>query len=108
MTFNAGDRIRNKRPGGSNFGRTGVVVRRDADYDIIYRGGAFVLQYDGIQGTRTVYGDSLGRETPKSTKDDARTLRAKIQKRIDAYKSVENPTTAVKAVIEELEGVLAL
>jgi len=94
---------------GGAMGREGVVVRPNDNYNAFERGGVSTVQLDGNDYTNNYYNDAMELVKPaKPKRGDARTLRAKIQKRIDAYKSVENPTVAVKAVIEELEGVLAL
>lgn len=94
---------------GSYVGSIGVVVSQNSSYDVSHRGGVFNVSYDTGGRERSHYGQSLDLIEPtKPPKNDARTLRSKIQKRIDAYKSVENPTPAVRAVIEELEEVMSL
>ncbi len=45
---------------------------------------------------------------PVTPRNDARSIRAKLNRSLDNYRSIENPTVAVRSIIEELEGALSL
>jgi len=112
MTFAIGDRVTVRQGYESSWeNRTGVVV--DPLVPDYSRPVTEIRFDDNLNGNRVetnrFYTNQLVLIEPaKPPKNDARSLRGKIAKRIEAYKAIENPTVAVKAVIEELEGVLSL
>jgi len=119
--FMSGAPIRFLAPHRTDYGQTAAIGQIGLIYSVdtfsgnvsVYTGGTTVDGGDFTHFPRVPYDDialipRIIEGTPADNRKDRRNLRAKLTKSLDAYKSIENPTVAVRSIIEELEGALSL